>query len=107
MRLPPPSRGSPPGDLHCTAPHERHANCTAPHVDCTERHGPAGPTVAVGNDSVKRYISDRSQALANQALWSQVQDIANAALSGDIFEDIVGRLTMLAVTTWGKQNDIV
>ena len=53
-----------------------------------------GRSLASGNDDIDRYLSDRSRELADQALWSQVKDIADAALSGDMFEDLVTRMTV-------------
>ena len=52
-----------------------------------------GGRLASDNDNIDRYLSDRSRELADQTLWSQVKDIADAALSGDMFEDLVSRLT--------------
>ena len=52
-----------------------------------------GGSLASGNDDIDRYLSDRSRQLADQTLWSQVRDIAEAALSGDMFEDLVSRMT--------------
>lgn len=44
-------------------------------------------------DRIDRYMSDRTVQLADEMLWSQVKDMADAALSGEMFDDIVAQLT--------------
>lgn len=42
--------------------------------------------------SVWRFMSDRTKMLADQALWSQVGDLCQSALTGDVFNEIVTEL---------------
>ncbi len=46
------------------------------------------------NDRIDQYLSDRTVQLADQALWSQVKDVTEAALSGTMFDAIVEQLRL-------------
>ena len=59
-----------------------------------------GRRIATDNENIDRYISERSMKLADEALWSQVRDIAEAAMSGDMFEDLVSRMTVARSNTF-------
>ena len=65
-----------------------------------------GSRIANDNDNVERYLSDQSRHLADLALWSQVQDIAKAATSGDLFEDLVSRLTTARSNTFAASDSV-
>ena len=59
-----------------------------------------GRRIATDNDNVDRYISERSVKLADEALWSKVRDIADAAMSGEMFEDLIARMTAARANTF-------
>ena len=52
-----------------------------------------GETLASGNNEVWQYLSDQARALTDAAVWTQVRDLAQAALHGKVFDDIVAELT--------------
>ena len=52
-----------------------------------------GGKLSEDNDRIKQYLSDQTIELSDAALWSQVRDITNAAMTGSMFDDIVAQLT--------------
>ena len=43
-------------------------------------------------DGLNRYLSDDTRRISDAALWSQIADITQAALYGELFEDIIEHL---------------
>ena len=64
-----------------------------------------GGKLSEDNDRIKQYLSDQTIELSDAALWSQVRDITNAAMTGSMFDDIVAQLT--AARTQGIPVSIV
>ena len=64
-----------------------------------------GGKLSEDNDRIKQYLSDQTIELSDAALWSQVRDITNAAMTGSMFDDIVAQLT--AARTQGIPGSIV
>lgn len=51
-----------------------------------------GGRLASEEDGLNRYLSDETRRQSDQALWSQIADITQAALFGDLFDDIAAHL---------------
>ena len=63
-----------------------------------------GKRLSDDNESIQQYMSDQTKELSDAALWSQIRDIANAAMSGTMFEDIVQQLTAARSETFTPHN---
>ena len=52
-----------------------------------------GRVMAEVNDEIWKYMSDEARTLNDAAFWTQVRDLTRASLQGQLFHDIVARLT--------------
>ena len=51
-----------------------------------------GARLSSDADGLNRYLSDETRRQSDQALWSQIADITQAALFGELFDDIAEHL---------------
>ena len=51
-----------------------------------------GARLSGDEDGLNRYLSDETRRLSDASLWSQIADITQAALFGELFDDIIEHL---------------